>query len=53
MASVRQYTPQRVALRCRVVLLAHQDLAIKPSPRQMNLSRPTILRCAQPLPPTG
>src|SRR5918995_6605198 len=36
-------TPQRVALRCRLVLLAHQGVANQSIAKQLNLSRPTIL----------
>ena len=36
-------TPQKVALRCRVVLLAHQGVANQAIAKQLNLSRPTVL----------
>jgi transposase/DNA-binding CsgD family transcriptional regulator len=36
-------TPQKVALRCRLLLLAHQGIANQSIAEQLNLSRPTIL----------
>lgn len=36
-------TPQKVALRCRLLLLAHQGIANQAIAQQLNLSRPTIL----------
>lgn len=36
-------SPQRVALRCRLLLLAHQGVANQSIARQLNISRPTIL----------
>jgi len=36
-------TPQKVALRCRLLLLAHQGVANHSIAEQLNLSRPTIL----------
>jgi transposase len=36
-------TPQKVALRCRLFLLAHEGVANQSIARQLNLSRPTIL----------
>ena len=36
-------TPQKVALRCRLLLLAHEGVANQTIARQLNLSRPTIL----------
>ncbi len=36
-------TPQRVALRCRLLLLAHQGIANHAIAQQLNLSRPTVL----------
>jgi putative transposase len=36
-------TPQKVALRCRLLLLAHEGVANQSIARQLNLSRPTIL----------
>jgi transposase len=36
-------TPQRVALRCRLLLLAHQGVANPSIAHQLNLSRPTVL----------
>ena len=41
-------TPQKLALRCRLLLLAHQGVANQSIAKQLNLSRPTILalRCA-------
>ena len=36
-------TPQKVALRCRVALLAHQGVANQSIARQLNLSRPTVV----------
>jgi transposase len=36
-------TPQKLALRCRLLLLAHQGLANQSIAEQLNLSRPTIL----------
>src|SRR3954447_24732613 len=36
-------TPQKVALRCRLLLLAHQGVANQSIAEQLNLSRPTIL----------
>jgi transposase/DNA-binding CsgD family transcriptional regulator len=36
-------TPQKVALRCRSVLLAHEGIANQSIARQLGLSRPTIL----------
>lgn len=36
-------TPQRVAARCRVILLAHQGEPNVAIARQLNLSRPTVL----------
>jgi transposase len=37
------HTPQKVALRCRLLLLAHQGVANRSIAEQLNLSRPTIL----------
>jgi putative transposase len=34
---------QKVALRCRVVLLAHQGIANRSIAQQLNVSRPTVL----------
>jgi transposase len=36
-------TPQRVALRCRLLLLAHRGVANQSIAEQLNLSRPTIV----------
>jgi transposase len=36
-------TPQKVALRCRLLLLAHQGIANQSIAQQLSLSRPTIL----------
>jgi transposase/DNA-binding CsgD family transcriptional regulator len=36
-------TPQKLALRCRLLLLAHQGVANQSIAEQLNLSRPTIL----------
>src|SRR5260370_25947514 len=36
-------TPQKVALRCRLLLLAHEGIANQSIARQLSLSRPTIL----------
>jgi len=36
-------TPQKIAMRCRVVLLAHQGVANHAIAQQVHLSRPTIL----------
>src|ERR1700730_18961306 len=36
-------TPQKVALRCRLLLLAHEGVANQSIAQQLNLSRPTIL----------
>jgi len=36
-------TPQKVALRCRLLLLAHQAVANESIAEQLDLSRPTIL----------
>lgn len=36
-------TPQKVALRCRIVLLAHKGKANHAIARQMGISRPTVL----------
>lgn len=36
-------SPQRVALRCRVLLLAHQGIANHAIAQQLDISRPTIL----------
>jgi transposase len=36
-------TPQRVALRCRLLLLAHEGVANQSIAQQLSLSRPTIL----------
>jgi transposase len=36
-------TPQKLALRCRLVLLAHQGVANQSIAEQLNLSRPTVL----------
>src|SRR5712691_9805899 len=36
-------TPQKVALRCRLLLLAHQGIANQSIAEQLDLSRPTIL----------
>src|SRR3981081_490554 len=36
-------TPQKIALRCRLLLLAHQGVANQSIAEQLNLSRPTIL----------
>jgi DNA-binding NarL/FixJ family response regulator len=38
-------TPQKVALRRRIVLLAHQGVPNHPIAQQLNLSRPTVLVC--------
>ena len=37
------HTPQRVVLRCRLLLLAHQGVANHSIAEQVDLSRPTIL----------
>jgi transposase len=37
------HTPQKVALRCRLLLLAHEGVANRSIAQQLNLSRPTIL----------
>jgi biotin operon repressor len=36
-------TPQKVALRCRLLLLAHEGIANQSIAQQLSLSRPTIL----------
>jgi transposase len=36
-------TPQKIALRCRLVLLAHEGIANQSIAQQLDLSRPTIL----------
>jgi hypothetical protein len=36
-------TPQKLALRCRLLLLAHQGLANQSIAEELNLSRPTVL----------
>src|SRR5580693_1012005 len=36
-------TPQKMALRCRLLLLAHEGIANQSIAQQLNLSRPTIL----------
>jgi transposase len=36
-------TPQKVAVRCRLLLLAHEGVANQSIAQQLNLSRPTIL----------
>ena len=36
-------TPQRVAQKCRVILLAHQGMANRSIARQLGLSRPTVI----------
>jgi DNA-binding CsgD family transcriptional regulator len=36
-------TPQKIALRCRLVLLAHAGVANQSIAQQLNLSRPTVL----------
>jgi hypothetical protein len=36
-------TPQRTALRCRLLLLAHQGIANQTIAERLNLSRPTVL----------
>jgi DNA-binding CsgD family transcriptional regulator len=36
-------TPQKVALRCRLLLLAHEGVANQSIAQQLDLSRPTIL----------
>lgn len=36
-------TPQKVALRCRLLLLAHEGVANQSIAQQLNLSRPTVL----------
>jgi len=47
-------TPQKVALRCGLLLLAHEGVTNQTIARQLNLSRPTILAArAPPLPRTG
>lgn len=36
-------TPQKVALRCRIVLLAHEGVANQSIAQQLNVSRPTVV----------
>lgn len=36
-------TPQKVALRCRLLLLAHEGAANQSIAEQLSLSRPTVL----------
>ena len=36
-------TPQKVALRCRLLLLAHEGVANQSIAEQLSLSRPTVL----------
>src|SRR5689334_24933730 len=36
-------TPQKVALRCRLLLLAHEGIANQSIAQRLNLSRPTVL----------
>lgn len=36
-------TPQKVASRCRIVLLAHQGLSNRSIAQQLNVSRPTVI----------
>src|SRR5579885_2925340 len=36
-------TPQKVALRCRLLLLAHEGIANQSIAEQLSLSRPTVL----------
>jgi transposase len=36
-------TPQKISLRCRLLLLAHEGIANQSIAQQLNLSRPTIL----------
>ena len=36
-------TPQKIAMRCRLLLLAHEGVANQSIAQQLNLSRPTIL----------
>lgn len=38
-------TPQKTALRCRLLLLAHQGISNQAIAKQLNLSRPTVLAC--------
>lgn len=38
-------TPQRIASRCRLLLLAHQGVANQAIAEQLGLSRPTVLAC--------
>jgi transposase len=38
-------TPQKMALRCRLLLLAHQGVSNQAIAQQLNLSRPTVLAC--------
>jgi len=38
-------TPQKIALRCRLLLMAHQGVANQTIAEQLALSRPTVLAC--------
>jgi putative transposase len=40
-------TPQKVALRCRLLLLAHEGIANQSIAEQLRLSRPTVLALRQ------
>src|SRR5262245_49473370 len=46
-------TPQKMALRCRVVLLAHQGVANQSIAQQLNLSRPTVVALRSAFGKTG
>lgn len=46
-------TPQRMALRCRVMLLAHQGVANQSIAEQLHLSRPTVISLRSAFDKTG
>jgi transposase len=46
-------TPQKIALRCRVMLLAHQGVANQSIAEQLHLSRPTVISLRSAFDKTG